>query len=199
MEVLIVALEVLVIGGIVAIGYLQKTLNSYATEKGKNLATREDVEEITRQVEAVKVEYAKQLLALEHAQKLLLEQSNQRHQLSMAAIERRLQAHQDAFARSLTLSRLAHDKSAGVTDRLNEMLQWHRENCLYLSPEAGRAFVQACHAAHMHSSLIEGGPTSTSLVQENWSKITSAPEVIAAAVQLPGIGADLVKDLGSKE
>jgi hypothetical protein len=195
MGVLIVVLNVVVIAGVTAIAYLQKTLNGYAVEKGKNLATREDVEQITRQVESVKADYAKQLLALEHAQKLLLEQSNQRHQLSMAVIERRLQAHQDAFSRSLQLSRLAHDKSEGVTDRLNGMLQWYSENCLYLAPEAGRAFVRACHAAHMHSSLVEGGPTSSTLVRDNWEVITLAPETIAAAVQLPGIGAELVKEL----
>jgi hypothetical protein len=193
MDALIVAIEVVIVGGIVAIGYLQKTLKSYAEEKGKNLATREDVAAITDKVEAVKAEYAKQLLALEHGQKLLIEQANQRHQLSMAAIERRLQTHQDAFAKSAELVRLAHDKAPDTTTRLNEMLQWYRENCLYLSPDAGRAFVRACHAAHMHKDLLGGGPGGRDLIQENWSAITAAPEIIAAAVQLPGIGTELMK------
>lgn len=37
---------------------------SYTKEKGKNLATREDIHEITRQIESAKVEYAKDLEGL---------------------------------------------------------------------------------------------------------------------------------------
>jgi len=36
-------------------------LNSYAKKKGENLATKEDIEEITRKVESVKTEYMSQL------------------------------------------------------------------------------------------------------------------------------------------
>jgi hypothetical protein len=34
---------------------------SYVKEKGKNLATREDIDEITRKIESAKIEYAKEL------------------------------------------------------------------------------------------------------------------------------------------
>jgi hypothetical protein len=123
-------LQITTLAGVGAAVYLQRTLKAYASEKGKNLATREDVAEITRQVEAVKADYAKQLLALEHAQKVVLEQANQRHQLSLAAIDRRLQAHQEAFAKSNELAHLAHDRSPDATDKVNSLLQWYRENCL---------------------------------------------------------------------
>src|SRR5271157_5441463 len=36
-------------------------ITSYIKEKGKNLATREDIHEITRQIESAKIEYAKEL------------------------------------------------------------------------------------------------------------------------------------------
>jgi hypothetical protein len=41
----------------VGVGVLLTGLRSYATEKGKNLATKADIAEITRQVEGVRAEY----------------------------------------------------------------------------------------------------------------------------------------------
>jgi len=48
---------ILIIGGLLLHSYLPK----YFQQKGENLATKEDIEEITEKVEAVKVEYARQL------------------------------------------------------------------------------------------------------------------------------------------
>lgn len=45
-----------VIGWVLLIFVLRNTLLSYISEKGKNLATKEDVEEITRKVEGVKAQ-----------------------------------------------------------------------------------------------------------------------------------------------
>jgi hypothetical protein len=54
------ALDILLIGAIAFAGYwlkkLDKSVDSYAVEKGKNLATREDIEGITRKIESVKAE-----------------------------------------------------------------------------------------------------------------------------------------------
>jgi hypothetical protein len=46
----------LVAGG-VAYLVVKHFLSSYLSEKGKNLATREDIEEITRKVEGVRTQY----------------------------------------------------------------------------------------------------------------------------------------------
>jgi hypothetical protein len=40
---------------------VREYLPGYAREKGKNLATREDIEEITRKIEAAKAEYSREL------------------------------------------------------------------------------------------------------------------------------------------
>ncbi|MDB4883284.1 MAG: hypothetical protein JWL95_2050 [Gemmatimonadetes bacterium] len=45
----------------VLIGALLASLRSYTAEKGKNLATREDIAEITRRVEGVRTDYLSQL------------------------------------------------------------------------------------------------------------------------------------------
>ena len=59
----------------------------YLAHKAKNLATKEDIGVITDKVEQVKLLYAGQL-----------EQVKLRHQLKMAALDKRLQAHQEAFS-----------------------------------------------------------------------------------------------------
>lgn len=47
---------------------------AYASEKGKNLATKEDIAAITQEVENVKSLYASQLKQLEHQNQILLEE-----------------------------------------------------------------------------------------------------------------------------
>lgn len=65
-------LQVLCLSGIGCIFIFKKYLFSYASEKGKNLATKEDVGEITQKIEDVKHEYARKMQELQHdyAQKL---------------------------------------------------------------------------------------------------------------------------------
>lgn len=64
--------------GIAALFLLQKFfLNSYLSEKGKNLASKEDIELITDKVESVKSDYTH-----------LLEEIKNGHQMELAAIER---------------------------------------------------------------------------------------------------------------
>ncbi len=50
-------LIVIIVGGLL----LNSHLSSYFAEKGKNLATKEDIRDITDKIEAVRTEYAKQL------------------------------------------------------------------------------------------------------------------------------------------
>jgi hypothetical protein len=142
-------------------------------------------------VEEVKSEYAQKLLALEHSNKLVLDQLQQRLQLSLAAVDLRLAAHQRAFAMTYELFDLAHDDKAESYDRLNQILQWWRDNCLYLAPDAAAAFITACGATGAHRALLKGGDRE--ILKENWKKIEGASEAIAAAVQLPGIGVALVQ------
>jgi hypothetical protein len=59
---------------IVLLGIFIKYTSSYSSEKGRNLATREDIAEITRKVEGVRSEYAIQLQNISHQNELILEQ-----------------------------------------------------------------------------------------------------------------------------
>src|SRR4051812_21360843 len=71
---------------------------SYLRRKGENVATKEDVSELTELVERVRTQYAERLENLAHQNRLVLEQGSREHQLRLAALDRRLDAHQQAFA-----------------------------------------------------------------------------------------------------
>ncbi|MFZ0052673.1 MAG: hypothetical protein WAK96_12940, partial [Desulfobaccales bacterium] len=76
------------IGGITAFFSLSKYFfSSYASEKGRNLATKEDISEITKKIEEIKHQY-----------NLMIEQIKGRHQLRLAALEKRLEIHQQAYS-----------------------------------------------------------------------------------------------------
>lgn len=57
----IIVLQVLILVGGVCLLVFKDFLFSYGSEKGKNLATKEDIGEITNRIEAVKFEHARQL------------------------------------------------------------------------------------------------------------------------------------------
>ena len=63
--------------------FLKKYLPTYFQEKGKNLATKEDIKEITDKVESVKTDYARQLEFFKHEIALL----EKRRELSAQVVD----------------------------------------------------------------------------------------------------------------
>ncbi len=61
MDEIIIFLQILMLLGIGSIFLFRKFLFSYTSEKGKNLATKEDIEEITNKVEEVKSSYVAEI------------------------------------------------------------------------------------------------------------------------------------------
>jgi hypothetical protein len=162
------------VAGVVVFLLIKSFLPGYLSEKGKNLATKEDIREITAEVESVKNQYA-----------VLIEELKAKHQLRLAAVERRLQAHQEAFTLWRDLLSTIHTED--VRSEVLKCSEWWNRNCLYLEPSAREAFANAYHAANDHASLLsvrEVGP-----IKENWSRITSAGSAILQAAQLPGLTA----------
>jgi hypothetical protein len=64
METVLLVLQILTALGMIAIGFLAKRLTGYVTEKGKNQASKEDIQEITEKVEGVRYEFSTQLADL---------------------------------------------------------------------------------------------------------------------------------------
>ncbi len=61
-----------------------------------------------------------------------------KHQLRMAALDRRSEAHQEAFALCRKLVSSVHHENIGEV--VMECQYWWNKNCLYLGPEAREAF-----------------------------------------------------------
>lgn len=166
-------------GGAIAaacVAYLLKSfLPSYVAEKAKNVATREDIAEITDKIEKVKSEYA-----------VILQELKLHQQLRLAALDRRLAAHQEAFVLWRELLRSVH--TADIGKAVLKCQDWWEKNCLYLSETVRESFSDAYSAAQSHHAYVQNR-TDAQLAQENWARVIKAGNDIVAAVQLPGLTA----------
>lgn len=111
--------------------------------------------------------------------------ADREHQLRTAALERRLQAHQEAYAlwRRLIFSTSQEDLYALI----RKSALWWDDNCLYLDPEARRAFYRAINAAGERERAvhIDDDPRIARLA---WQDMEKAGDIIAKGVALPGFG-----------
>jgi hypothetical protein len=173
------------IGVGVAVLLWKSFLPSYVSEKAKNLATKEDIAAITQEVEKVKAIHTSQLKELEHQNALLLEQLRSKNQLRMAALEKRLDAHQHAF----TLWRLLLERthSGDVVAIANECQYWWERNCLYLSADARLSFNKAYFAA-LHYKAVMNDPPNPEVALQYMQYIKEAGSAIVAGVELPSLG-----------
>jgi hypothetical protein len=158
---------------------------AYFQEKGKNRAAAEDIDKLTRTVESIKTENAVRLAEISHQNAALIEQLKSRHQLRVAAIDKRLQAHQEAFTLWRRLVGAVHE--GDITAVVIECQTWWERNTLYLEPEVREAFNRAYFAANGHKSLLDVSDRSDvniKAVQDNWKLIMATGDVIMEAVAL---------------
>ena len=76
MDLIVIGMQILVLLGIGSLFLYRKYLFSYSSEKGKNLATKEDVGDITRKVEEVRTEYLSEIERLKVELSLLSRKNN---------------------------------------------------------------------------------------------------------------------------
>ena len=158
-----------IVAAVVVLLVIKHYFPAYLAEKGKNLATKEDIASITREVERVRHEYG-----------ALLEELKARHQLRTASLDRRLQAHQEAFTQWRALV-------AGPTESGNAVVAcqaWWEKNCLYLEPKVRQAFVEAYMNAHLRAEFVRARAESK-FITEAWDKVMAFPNVLFESVQLP--------------
>lgn len=170
---------VAILAGAIAFRKLHKAIDGYALEKGKNLAQKEDIEALTRVVEDVKQQNAR-----------LLEDHKVKNQLRMAAIDKRLQAHQEAYTLWRSLLEFTFQDPVDRNCKVMECEHWWRHNCLYLEPDARDSFIEACGRVDGHHRLVQSGETAEKIT-ENMRFIMDAGAVIVGSVQLPVISADI--------
>jgi len=156
----------------------------YLGEKGKNLATKEDIGKITEIVESVK-----------HQNAELLEDRKAHNQLRFAALDQRLVAHQEAFTHWSKFHRLAtegHRMSAGEIDVIVlSAREWWYSNAIYLESDVRVRFDHAIVTVRRIPSMLklrdqEGTAESTLWALETAQGVVrELCSAIIQAVQLP--------------
>lgn len=121
--------------------------------------------------------------------------SEQLDRYRLAAIEKRLQAHQEAFALWIKLLSKVHSENE-IGAVVMECQTWWENNCLYLEEKARKAFRTAYTCAFNHKDYLKDR-SNPQLVKDNWADVVAAGEALANAVALPPVG-DLVKEYEKK-
>lgn len=161
----------------IALLLVRHFLGSYMVEKGKNLATKEDIADITHKIEGIKSQYA-----------LEAERFKAEHQLRLAAVDRRLLAHQEAFALWRRIVR-SFDQETGWEEVHNACQKWWDSNCLFLEPRARDAFSCAIVSTNIlrDVDLRRRGEDGTDQAMSLFEAVAGAGDEIAKAVALPGL------------
>ena len=161
---------------------------SYLRKKGENLASKEDISEITRKVEEVRSQYAERMDSISHQNNLIIEHGSQRHQLRMAALERRLETHQKAYTLWRKLVSVVHDEKQ-IVSVVKECKEFWVNNCLFLEEKARKAFINACSLAADHRTLLVARAPIVD-IERNWKIIMLPGELLVKGVELPPIAED---------
>ena len=159
---------------------------SYLKNKGKNLATKKDIVTITDKIESVRSDYAQKLESIIHENKMIRDQLYQRHEMKLAALDKRLSVHQEAYTLWWELMGKANKKDE-IGDFVIKCQEWYVKNSLYLTIKSRNAFHEAYMAADIHPDL-QRDRVSAKELKENFQKIRRAGQVLVEAVSLPSLG-----------
>jgi hypothetical protein len=150
-------------------------LGSFIREKGKNLATKEDIGRITNEIESVKSIYTKEI-----------EYIREKQQLRLAAIDKRLEAHQKAYSLWRKLVSNVHNQDQ-IGNVVFECQEWWINNCLYLSMPSRGLFIKSVYCAFNHKDFLNDRPRNIDLIQNNWADIMLTGMSIEKALDLPSL------------
>lgn len=130
------------------LGGLMTGLGAHLAEKGKNRATKEDIGEITKAVEAAKIEFSRQL-----------EDLKAHHQLRMVAAERRIEAHQTAYRLGSRLYENVFQNDPQVWRKTHqEALDFYERQALFMGKKTRSAFINTLNGANKYRKLrLESG------------------------------------------
>ena len=150
--------------------FFMKSFLNYLAQKATNLATKEDIAEITQKIEFIKSQYA-----------VLLEEVKVRNQLKMAALDKRLQAHQEAFSLWSRMNKTPYGEE--FKKLYVECSHWWDNNCLYLDQNVRSEFLRSITAMNQHHLIVQCGQQ----VQWTFTDAEKLFNAITEATLLPQI------------
>jgi hypothetical protein len=157
---------------IIFLAFLAGLVVSYLRTKVKNLATKKD---------------DKQLESYSEEHRLFPQREEPKHHLSIAALDKRLAAHQEAHAlwTELMASIEVKEKADKIVMKCEN---WWNNNSPYLTPEVRDAFRAAYMATFRHPDLLVQENRNWEEIKDNFETIRKAGDVIFKAVFLPSWG-----------
>ena len=174
--------DLLLIILILAVAGLSSFLGSYFKRKGENVATKEDIGSITSEVESIKITFQEKIESL-----------RERKELKVAALDRRLEAHQQAF--TLWRELLKHVHNDDCTDYVLKCQDWWDKNCLYLDSKSREAFRVAYMSASRHKDLLQDKCRDRNQLEENWDEIIRVADALVEGVELPSLGKSELEEI----
>lgn len=111
-------------------------------------------------------------------------------------MDKRLQAHQEAFTLWRELFRTVHNE--GISEVVMKCQDWWEKNCVYLSKEASEAFVAAYGAAVDHRENVKAR-LPVDQITTNFNDLRRAGNIILMAVALPGLPEGVKKQDAAQE
>lgn len=116
--------------------------------------------------------------------------------LRLAASESRIEKHQEAYVLARQLLGSLHTGTGD--EHVSFCFNWFERNNLYLAGGARSAFWEACVAARDYRLMRPGNyvdkePEVKSRMHACYQRVVRAPELIAAAVQLPPLSQEDVE------
>lgn len=183
MENVLITLNFLVLIGLFVIGIFSKVyFPKYLENKAKNLATKEDVGEITTIVESIKKENAIELEKLSQQHRFEIQKLDQFNNLRMAALDKRLEVHQEAYELVFGMLEALGNRENEI-EILRKANEFWKTKSLYVSEEVRERIDKAMIATNSHTSTFsESSPVKP---EENRKKISDALRAIESAVNLP--------------
>jgi hypothetical protein len=169
--------------GVIVLSAVGGFCGSYLRKKAQNIATKEDISDITDKIEEIKAQYNKQLELYKASLQL-------NSQLKTAALDLRLQKHQEAYTlwRNLLFNLR---KEEDLYKAIEDCQKFWENNCLYLTEEVRKAF----HSAYVLAVDFKNLPREDTDSIKEWHKeITEAGKKILEAFNLPDLKIENDKD-----
>ena len=154
---------------------------AYLGEKGKGRATKDDVREITNAIGEINNKYS-----------VILSKLNARNQLSMLVPERRLEAHQQAYALWYTMFHECRRVDGQGLEASKDCKLWFMKNCMFLGPKSRDAFKRAYLVAEEHLEARERKDASA--VRATGAILGAPLEPLFQEVNLPPLSLADVRD-----
>jgi len=129
--------------------------------------------------------------ALTSLTSLLSAKENRKLQLTTASLDKRLQAHQAAYALWYEMVRVIHHQE-NLWEIIMKADEFWANNCLYLDPISRKAFRDSTLFAWSHKELLQGPRDEevTKAIKESWEIIMKPGRTLAEGVSLPSLGSD---------